>query len=81
MVKHALILCCLLALTGCALDPAGGTVAAGGSTDGHGASALRTHCDRIKVICIDARVPAMVPALTLPTVTLPAMPSLLTLLR
>jgi hypothetical protein len=82
MLKHALTVC-TLALAGCAMNPAAGTAgtASDSVTDHHLANAQRVRCDRIKVICIDATVPGLMPTLMFPTITLPALPNLLSLPR
>jgi hypothetical protein len=81
MVKASLTIGCLIALSACALDPAAGGGATSVVRNGHG-NALQARCDRIKVICIDTNVPASLPSsLGIPSVTLPSVPSLLTLPR
>ncbi|HZP11654.1 MAG TPA: hypothetical protein VFB36_04450 [Nevskiaceae bacterium] len=80
MTRRFIIVCALLALAGCAMDPAGRgpSLAAGGDRP----VSPPAHCDRIKVVCMDLTVPgAALRVLPLPTVTLPAVPNLLTLPR
>ena len=81
MTKRFFIVCVLLALAGCALNP---TSATGGVTAGNTGRPISppAHCDRIKVVCVDLTGPGVVPMLLpLPTLTLPALPSVLTLPR
>jgi len=80
MLKHSLIICAL-ALAGCAVNPAGSTARAYAS-NGDRPISPPAHCDRIKVVCADLSAPgAALRTLPLPTMTLPVVPSLLTLPR
>jgi hypothetical protein len=82
MTRHLLILCAL-ALAGCAMSPPLATPSAP-AHDGdhrHVAGTPRARCDRIRVVCIDAAAPGLMPRLLFPTVTLPAIPNLPTLPR
>lgn len=81
MTKRFFIVCALLVLAGCALNPTGATSGAFAS-NGDRPISPPARCDRIKVVCVDLTGPgATQMLLPLPTVTLPALPSVLTLPR